>query len=109
VIGKLDQRVTISEKRQVRQANGLLEVTLIPRFTVWAEVKPKSGIQRNHAQQTENPADYEIMIRNTPETRQAKQSDILTWKNRQMNIIWIGFDKTQNLYLHIDAKDGVAI
>lgn len=109
MIGDLDQRVTVYDKQQVRLPDGRLDVALVPRFSVWAEVKPKSGIQRNQAQQTENPADYEIAVRNTPQVQAILPSDILEWQGRKMNIIWVGYRSKRHTYLHIDAKDGVAV
>jgi len=107
--GKLDQRVTILEKRQERQANGTLAVTFVPRFTVWAHVRPKSGMQRNHAQKTENPADYEITIKNSRQAQAAKPDDVLDWRGQRMNIVWIGYTGSQSMYLQIDARAGVAV
>ena len=109
MIGKMDQRVTILEKRQTRQANGTLAVTFLPRFTVWAHVKPKSGTQRNHAQQTENPADYEFTIKNSQQAQSARPDDVIDWRGRRMNIVWIGYTGSQSMHLQIDAKDGVAV
>ena len=109
MIGKLNQRVTIFEKRQVRKPNGVLDVQLVPRVKVWAQVRPKSGRERDHAQQTENPADYEFAIRNSTKAQAIKPDDVLEWFGRRMNITWVGYRGRQHQYLHIDARDGVAV
>jgi SPP1 family predicted phage head-tail adaptor len=106
---RLDQRITISEKRQTRTADGTLAVQFVPRFTVWAHLRPKSGTQRNHAQQTENPANYEFAIRNSGQAQSTLPADVLTWRGRTMEITWVGYREPQRHYLHIDARDGVAV
>lgn len=105
----LDQRVTFRRKSQVRQADGTLATTLATIATVWAEVKPKSGTQRSQSQQTENPADFEIKIRNSSTARTITPSDILEWRGNTMDIIFAPPASPRDAYLNIDAKAGVAV
>lgn len=105
----LDQRIAFLRKQQVRQADGSLETTWQTLATVWAEVKPKSGNQRNMAQQTENPADFEIAVRNTEATRGVRPSDVIEWRGERMNIVWAPPASPRSLYLHMDAQSGVAV
>lgn len=107
--GQLTERVTFKRKGQVRAPDGSLTVTWTPVLTAWARVRPKSGNQRNMAQQTENPADYEITVYNSADARALLASDIAEWQNRPMNIVWIGHAPTASQWLHMDAKDGVAV
>lgn len=107
--GTLDQRVTFLRKEQVRQPDGTLQTEEVEIKSVWAEVKPKSGMQRNMAQQTENPADFEIKVRNTETTRGIRASDLVRWRGETMNITWAPPASPRQMYLHMDAKQGVAV
>lgn len=107
--GNLDQRVRFYRKDQTQQADGTLETTWTLLAEVWAEVKPKTGNQRSMAQQTENPADFEITVRNGQATREVTGSDIVEWRGHRMNITWAPPASPRQMYLHMDAQSGVAV
>lgn len=107
--GSLNQRVTFYRKQQTKDEAGTLVTTPKEIITCWAEVKPKSGTQRNQSQQTENPADFEITVRNNNVTRTITGADYVEWRGHQMNITWAPPASPRDLYLHVDAKAGVTV
>ena len=108
-IGDMRERVKFLRKDQVRQPDGKLKTTLVEIASCWGSIKPKSGNQRNMAQQTENPADFEVTVRSTPETRKVRGKDILEWRGEHMNITWAPPSSPRDRLLHMDAKAGVAV
>lgn len=108
MIGEMNERITIQRETLADDGQGGATRTLATVAAVWAKVAPLSGRERDMANQTESPRNYRFTIRRTSETAGVLAKDLILWRGKTMNIRFIGLNSPQELFLQIDAEDGVA-
>ena len=108
MIGETNERNTIQRETLSDDGQGGSTRTLATLATCWAKVVPLSGKERDMANQTESPRNYRFTVRRTSETAGVLAKDLIVWRNKTMNIRFIGLNSPKELYLQIEAEDGVA-
>ena len=108
MIGELNERITIQRETLSDDGQGGTTRSLATLVTVWAKVAPLSGRERDMANQTESPRNYRFTVRRTSDTAGILAKDLILWRGKTMNIRFIALNTTHELYLQIDAEDGVA-
>ncbi len=102
--GDLTERVTFQREERVRDAGGGWEKAWGDLFTVWAKVTPKSGRERDMAQQREAPSNYRVTIRRRADVLPA---DRLIWNGYVGNIRFVGNNSARDQFVTIDVEFGV--
>lgn len=107
--GSLRERITIMRATS-RASDGLggFAPTNTQVATLWADVNPMSGKERDKAAQTESPRNYRITVRRSPVSLNILASDFIVWRNKTMNIRFIPDCGPADMYIHIEAEEGVA-
>lgn len=100
----LDQRITFLREVTTPDGMGGSESTWTTIATVWAEIRPMSGREREQAQRLNAQANYVITIRNRSDI---DETDIAEYKGERYNI---RFARTEarSRWLRIEAERGVA-
>lgn len=106
--GFLDERISISRKTPSDDGMGGETDSWAELMSVWANAMPLSGRERDMANQTESPRNYRFTLRASTLARSIKADDRLIWREKIMNIRFIGDDGPKSLYMTIDVEDGVA-
>lgn len=100
----LDQRVKFLREVTTPDGMGGSDVTWAEIATVWAEVRPMSGREREQAQRLNAQSNYIIVIRNRSDI---DETHVAEWKGERFNI---RFARTEarSRWLKIEAERGVA-
>lgn len=85
-IGDLRERVTLRRKTEATNEYGTITLTDGTIDTVWADVRPMTGGERDRAQQTEARSNYVIILRRRADLT---TKDYVVWRDVQMNIRFI--------------------
>lgn len=107
-IGKLDQRVTFQTNTQVSDGmggleNGFANFTSMP--TVWANVLPLAGGERDELGGVNASGRYLIMVRNRQDIN---ENDRMIWGGESYNIRNVRRAGTRELYLKFEVERGVS-
>lgn len=100
----LDQRVKFLREVSTPDGMGGSTTSWLEICTVWAEVRPMSGREREQAQRLNAQANYVITIRNRPDIN---ETHVAEWGSERFNI---RFARTEarSRWLRIEAERGVA-
>lgn len=97
---ELDQRVTLRRYEEVQNEYGTLVRTPQNLGDVWAHVRPMSGRERDHAQQTDARANYLVVIR----PRQGlTERDYVVWNGVELNIRFIKY-RARSMFLEMECE-----
>jgi SPP1 family predicted phage head-tail adaptor len=103
--GALDQRIELKRKTRTPDGSGGATTTTPTYATVWANVRPMTGRERERSQRAEASSDYVITIRNRADML---ESDLITWRGRTLNIRFIKNQGPRFAFLEIEAELGAA-
>lgn len=106
--GRLDQRVAIVRTTRVADGQGGATTSETTVATVWAQVTPLRGNERDASRQVENPRDYRFTFRRSTVTAGILYSDVLRWNGADFNVRFIADAGGRPLHLTIEAQRGVA-
>lgn len=106
--GSLDERVSIERKIMVADGMGGFTETVSTIATLWANVSPMSGRERDMADQTESPRNYRFIVRRSAVSAAIRADDTVTWRGKAMNIRFIADAGPRPQYLMFEAEAGVA-
>ena len=101
--GDLDQRVTLRRKNTTPNDYGTLVEEIEDLTTVWANVRPMSGRERDRAQQTESAANYLVTIRYRTGLT---EHDFVVWRGAEMNIRFIRDSGPGEEWLSLECERG---
>lgn len=99
--GELTERVTLRRYTETKNAYGTLSHTPSTVATVWALVRPLSGSERDRAQQTEERANYLVVIRYRSDLT---EKDYIVWRGSEMNIRFLKDRGPRARFLEIEAE-----
>lgn len=99
--GDLDQRIELQRLTRMPDGGGGYSEEWTTYATPWASVRPMSGRERYHAQQTQASANYRVTIRYRADVQDA---DRILWRGRVLNIRFRADAGPRDLYLTIDAE-----
>lgn len=99
--GSMDQRIELQRATRTPDGGGGHTEEWVTYATVWASVRPMSGRERYHAQQTQASANYRIKLYNRADIDPA---DRILWRGRVLNIRFLADAGPRDLYLTIDAE-----
>jgi SPP1 family predicted phage head-tail adaptor len=77
--------------------------------TLWANVEPISGRERDMANQTESPRDYRFTVRRSSDSAGILAKDKITWRSKEFNVRFVALPDAKSQYMRIDAEEGVAV
>lgn len=104
--GELSQRVTLRRYTEVQNEYGTLVRTAVDLATVWALVRPMSGRERDHAQQTQSRANYLVVIRSAvAENHELDEKDYVVWRGEEMNIRFVKY-RPRSRYVELECERG---
>lgn len=101
--GELDERVEIIRITQEPGADLKLTEARDSLGLYWAKVRPMSGSERNHAQQTQSRSNYLVIIRYR---EGISESDVIVWRGHKMNIRFIRDEGPRSRWLPIECERG---
>ena len=104
VTGKLRERITIERQTSTDDEMGGRVTSWNALFSLWAEVVPMSGYQRDQAAQTASPRNYRITVRKSSLSSQIQNTDRIAWSGTVMLIRFIAKDGNQPHYLTMEAE-----
>jgi SPP1 family predicted phage head-tail adaptor len=102
-IGELDQRVELVSVSTEKNEYGTLGETETSLGTVWAHVRPMSGRERDHAQQTDARADYLVVIRTRGDL---SEKDRIVWRGETLNVRFVKHRSNREQFMEIEAEMG---
>jgi SPP1 family predicted phage head-tail adaptor len=103
--GKLDQRITLTRNTLTDDGSGGSTSASTTYATVWANVRPMSGLERERSQRTEATSDYVVTIRNRDDVL---EGDVIGWLGRSLNIRFVP-PRPRSNWLVIEAEMGAAV
>lgn len=103
--GELDKRITIKREVETPNRSGGFDLSLVDVATIWAHVRPKSGNEFTSETRVNASVSYLFVIRFRNDLR---PSDHIIWNGVSFNIRAILTRGGRDLYLEIDAENGVA-
>lgn len=106
--GDLDERITIARETLVSDGQGGNTVTWQAQATMWARVIPVSGKERDQGDQTESPIKYRFKMRRTTASEAILAKDIVSWRSKIFNIMFVEDKGPRSQYISIEAMVGVA-
>ena len=103
--GMLDQQIVI--KRQVKTSDGMggHSTTLSTVDTVWANVRPITGVEKKEFQAVQDYRMYEFLMRDTANITEA---DTIVWNNIKFNVRAV-LPFPRSTFLQVKAEKGAAI
>lgn len=99
--GQLDQKIELQRLTRAPDGGGGYTEQWTTYATPWASVRPMSGRERYHAQQTQASANYRIKLYNRADIDPA---DRILWRGKVLNIRFPADAGPRDLYLTIDAE-----
>lgn len=107
--GELTERVTIRRVTETKNDYGTLVESPTDFGPYWCRVRPMTGRERDHAQQTESTANYLFVFRYGVHTEHTiTERDTLVWRGVEHNIRFIKDRGPRAQFLEIEAERGVA-
>jgi SPP1 family predicted phage head-tail adaptor len=106
-IGELDQRITVERKERTPDGGGGFVETWTAQATIWALVRPMSGRERAHAQQTQSGGNYLVVVRRGIEIDEACRIIWSAEPDRPLNVRFVKRRGSRAAYLEIEAEMGV--
>ena len=103
--GELDQRVQIQQQTRTPDGGGGYVEGWSTTATVWAQVRPLSGRERDQAQQQEADVRYRVRIRYRSGVTAAER---IVWRGQAMQIRSVLEAGPRPLYLDLDCEAGPA-
>lgn len=100
----LDQRVTFLREVTTPDGMGGSTVTWAEIATVWADVRPMSGREREQSQRLDAQSNYVITIRNRSDV---DETSVVEWRGERFNVRFVPRDPRAR-WLKIEAEKGVA-
>lgn len=102
--GDLDQRIELQRASRTRTSSGGATPSWATYATVWAQVRPMTGRERENAQRQEAAANYMVVVRYRSDLL---ESDRIKWGDRYLNV---RFMKREGRipFLEIEAELGKA-
>lgn len=108
--GDLDQRVELRRRTLTPDGSGGATSSVSTYATVWANVRPMTGRERERSQRMEATADYVVTIRDRSDVLESDEILwLLTAGNRSMNIRFVRNDGPRHAFLEIEAEMGAEI
>lgn len=105
-VGKLRERIELKRKTLADDGAGGATETPTTYATVWAEVMPMTGRERERSMRAEASSDYVITIRFRDDV---VEGDIIAWRGREMNIRFVRDAGAHPQYLVLEAEKGAAV
>jgi len=102
----LNEYISLYSKSTTKDAYGTLAPTRTLIASVFAEVRPLSGKERNAGDQTEGQANYRFWILQRSDLSEA---DVLVWNGTDYNLKFIADPGPRERYMYIDAERGGAM
>lgn len=101
----LNEPISFYRKSQTKAADGRLTTTRVLISSEYAKTYPRSGNERNKADQTEAGAMYRFWIHQRSDLAEA---NLIVWNGTDYNIRMIADNGPLEPYMYIDAERGVA-
>lgn len=102
-VGKMRERIQLQSVTLSRDGSGGATETWTTYATVWAEVRPMSGRERQNAERIEGMADYVFVIRKRDDVTEKHR---ILWEGRYFNIRFPKQRDSHSAYLEIEAEMG---
>jgi SPP1 family predicted phage head-tail adaptor len=103
--GDLRERVSLVRKTLTDDGSGGATASESTYATVWAEVRPMSGREREQAMRQEATSNYLVRIRHRTDV---VEGDIVRWGSRDLNVRFVRNAGAKPQYLDIEAELGAA-
>lgn len=105
--GELSQRITLRRYTEEQNEYGTLVRTPVDLGDAWAHVRPMSGNERDHAQQTAGRSNYVVVIRSsTADKYGLTEKDSVIWRGVEMNIRFVKY-RPRTRYVELECEKGV--
>lgn len=105
-IGQLDQKIGLRSQSLTSDGAGGATVVWTEYASVWAQVEPMSGREREAAQRTEAAAMYVVTIRHRTDV---KEGHVVRWGTRDLNVRFVRQASGRALYLALECEIGAAV